>query len=122
LSLRDIVASGIETAFAIAAEYVVVGTYKPSDGTPVYDPDTDTMTQGTPIPDVRFMPVNNQVEEREASPVAVTDLKLLVPGKDLKGVVPSDTGKCQLWDKWHNVILARAVPGQDLWIIFVRQA
>lgn len=123
MSLNATVAAGVELAFNTAYEFVVVGEYHSRAGPMVFDPDLDTMTPAAPaITGVRFLPVNNTLEEREASPVAINDLKLLVPGVDLKGTIPTDVDQVKMWDKLWNVTLAKAVPGQALWSIFVRKA
>lgn len=124
MSLLEVVAGGVETAFAVASEFVITGTYRHRDGTgSTYDPDSDTkLPAGVDVLNVRFLPTNNQAEEREASPVTVQDLKLLVPGKDLGGKIPNDSGQVFIWDAWWNITLVKAVPGQSLWLFFVRKA
>lgn len=114
---------GVEIAFAAASEFVSVGTYLGRTGNESYDIDADTMNPiGTSIPNVRFLPTSVQDAEREASPVAVSDLKILIPGKDLGTFVPSTNDKLQMAGFWYNVVAVKPVPGKALWIVFVRAA
>jgi hypothetical protein len=122
--LLNTVAAGVETAFELASELVVLGTYTKILGNSTYNPSTDTTdVNQEEIPAVRFLPTSVTLEEREASPVAITDTKFLVPGKDISGYDPgeNDFFVLETGERW-NVLMSRPTPGKKLHIIFARRA
>jgi hypothetical protein len=122
--LLNTVAAGVETAFELASELVLTGVYTKVLGNSTYDPVTDELTPDVEnIPDVRFIQVGVDLEEREASPVSITDSKFLIPGVDLKGYLPGETDYFVLetGERW-NVLVSRPTPGKKLIIVFGRRA
>jgi hypothetical protein len=121
----DTIADGIETAFTLGAEFVTTGTYTRKDGNHTYDPATDDLVAENPnvLTGVRFLRTKVDVQEREASPVSITDTKFLVPGVDLGGLLPGPTDFFQLdtGERW-NVLISQPTPGNKLIIIFARKA
>ncbi len=124
MSLLDTVRAGIETAFAVGSEFVSVGSYLKKTGNGTYDPNTDTVTPGANVvSNVRFLKTGAGIEEREASPVAINDVKFLVPAVDLPDVSPGENDQIQPGDgTTYNVVITRFVPGNVLHIIFGRRA
>ena len=119
MSLKQTILQGIETAFTAAGDLVSLGSYTVQNGTPVYNPATDTLTQTTvTISNVRMIRTAFTEAEREASPVTVTDVKVLIPGKDLLPHVPAETDTFTLDGHSYNLISYRAVPGNGLFTIF----
>ena len=122
MSLTEVLQTGVETAFASAQELVRLGTYIAKGGDPVYDPVTDTMTGGKDeITNVRMLETASTMAEREASPVAITDSKFLIPFVDLPGHTPSETDSILLDGVGYNVISFKKVPGQAIHVIFARR-
>lgn len=125
MSLLETVRAGIETAFAVGNEFVSVGTYYHRSGQGNYDADTDTMNPAaTTISNVRFLKTSVDNTEREASPVAITDLKWLVPAVDLPvGFKPGENDQCEPGDGLrYNIVASRPLPGDALFIFFGRKA
>lgn len=115
--------AGVETAFAVAEELVRYGTYISRGGDPVYDPVTDSMSGGeVQVPQVRMLQTSTTLEEREASPVSIEDLKLLIPFVDLPGRTPSQGDKVILDGVTYNVLTFKKIPGQAIHIVFCRKA
>ena len=122
MSLNDQVAAGVEQAFAVMEDYVSDGEYTVLSGIGVYDPVLDKMmTPRTTLTGVRMLRTQLQTEEREASALAVTDIKVLIPGVDLAGIIPSETDTFKLDGAEYNVATFKPVPGNTLWILFGRQ-
>lgn len=120
--LLKLVGDGVETAFSLASELVVLGTYTRVLDSGDYDPITDIRSPSTEtFVNVRFLESTTNLQEREASPVSVTDSKFLVPGADL----PFEAGENDYFElstgRKFNVLMSRPVPGQKLQIIFGRQ-
>lgn len=122
MSLIDTLQAGVETAFTSARELVRLGTYAAKGGDPIYDPVTDTMTGGKDvIANVRMLESTSTMEEREASPVTITDTKFIIPFVDLPGHTPSETDTILLDGVDYNVISYKKVPGQAVHVIFARR-
>ena len=122
MNLNDVVKSGVERAFLAAKDFVSLGTYVVRTGAAVYDPTTDTMSGGeTTHVNVRMIRSSSQGEEREASPVTVRDVKVLIPASDLPGVEPSETDSFTMDTVEYNVIMFKSVPGNSLWIVFGKE-
>lgn len=122
MSLTATIRAGVETAFSAAKELVRHGTYHAKGGDPVYDPGSDSMTGGdVQVPNVRMLRTSSLAEEREASPVAITDEKYLIPAVDLPGITPSDQDKIELDGVFSNVVSWKPVPGDSLYIVFARR-
>lgn len=122
MNLNDVVKQGVETAFQAAADFVIVGTYTYRGTDAVYDPTLDTITAGeTTVNNVRFIRTKATAEEREASPVAIGDVKLIVPASDIPGVTPTETDTLVLAGVPYNVLAVQRVPGDSVWIIMARQ-
>ena len=114
---------GVETAFAVAEEWVRRGSYRKKSGNSEYDPITDTTADpGTVIDNVRCIQTAASLEEREASPVAINDAKFLIPSIDLPGVVPGENDVFTLDGIDWNVLVDKYVPGRPLYIVFARKA
>lgn len=125
MSLIPTILAGIETAFAVGNEFVTVGTYDKSSGLGEYNPVTDDVIPGqTRYSNIRFLKTTTNNTEREASPVAITDSKFLVPAVDFpSGFLPGDNDKFAPGDGIvYNVIASRPLPGNVLFIIFGRRA
>ena len=122
MSLVEILQAGVETAFEAAKELVRVGLYTAKGGDPVYDPGTDSMSGGeVQVTGVRMLPTTTTVEDREASPVAVSDVAVIIPYVDLPGITPSETDKFEMGGVTHNVIAAKKIPGQAVHKVFGRE-
>jgi hypothetical protein len=122
VSINQQVAAGVEKAFAIMDDYVSDGEYTVVNGAAVYDAALDkTLTPRLTLSPVRMLRTQLQTEEREASALAVTDIKVLIPGVDLGAVVPSETDSFKLDGAEYNVATFKPVPGNSLWIVFGRQ-
>lgn len=122
MSLTDVLQAGVETAFASAQELVRLGTYSAKGGDPIYDPVTDTMTGGRDVvTNVRMLESTATLAEREASPVAITDTKFLIPFVDLPGHTPSETDSILLDGVGYNVVAFKKVPGQAVHVVFARR-
>jgi hypothetical protein len=121
--LLNLVADGIETAFSLASEIVVTGTYTKKTGSGDYDPVTDKRATTTQVfSNVRFIETGTSLQEREASPISITDAKFLVPAKDLP-IEPAENDFFELsTGRKFNVLMSRPIPGQKLHVIFGRQA
>lgn len=123
MSLIETVKAGIETAFAVGAEFVTVGEYLKKTGNGTYDPVADTITPGANIVSgVRFLKTSAGVQEREASPVAINDVKFLVPAIDLPGLEPGENDQIRILGIRYNVVVTKFVPGNVIHIIFGRRA
>ncbi len=125
MSLLNVVEQGVETAFAVASEFVTIGTYIQHVGGSTYDPETDAVTPGVvEIPNVRFLKTASEGSEREASPISVTDVKFIIPAKDLPaGFRPREEDQMLPGDGLkYNLVVPRFVPGNPVHIIFARQA
>lgn len=123
MSLIATTAAGIETAWAVAAEFVTPGTYTKREGNPTYDPATDALAANdNVVSNVRFLKVSASREEREASPVAINDAKFLVPAVDLPGLTPGENDVITILGITYNVLVSKFVPGEVLHIIFGRRA
>lgn len=122
MTLKATIASGVETAFAAAEDLVSLGTYTVRRGTSVYDPATDSYTGVGPTTygNVRMIRTALTDSEREASSVTVSDVKVLIPARDLP-VRPNETDVFTLDGVGYNVISLKAVPGDSLWIVFARE-
>lgn len=127
MSLLGAVEAGVEVAFAVAHELVTVGTYhRKITEAQTYDPITDTTSPSNqPVSNVRFLKVAAANEEREASPVAISDVKFLVPASDM----PDDFDRPGNSDQMspgdgvlYNVVADKFVPGKKIYIIFGRAA
>lgn len=122
MSILQATFDGVEVAFAAVSEFVSVGTYLARTGAEVYDPDTNTKTPvGVTIPEVRLLPTSVSAQEREASPISVDDIKVLVPGIDLGTTRPTTNDKFQMAGVWYNIVAVKPVPGKALWILFGRR-
>jgi hypothetical protein len=114
---------GVETAFSVANEWVRIGTYLKRTGNPSYDPGTDQLSDpGKTFEKVRVIQVAATREEREASPVAISDAKFLIPSVDLPGIEPSENDVLTLDGVAWNVLIDKYVPGRPLYILFARKA
>ena len=121
MSLRQIIAAGVETAFAAAEDLVSLGSYTAVRGERHYDPATDSYTGGsTTYPNVRMLRTALTDAEREASTVTVSDTKVLIPARDLP-VRPGETDVFRLDGVDYNVISLKSVPSDALWIVFARE-
>ncbi len=122
MSIEATVRRGVETAFRVAADFVSVGSYHVRTGAGSYDPVTDQLTGGVQVlAGVRMLRTTMQTEEREASALAVTDVKVLIPGVDLRGHTPTESDMFVLDSREYNVTVPRPVPGGSVWIMFGRQ-
>lgn len=122
MNLKETVAAGVETAFSAARDFVSLGTYTHRTSAPAYDPATDILTAGeTTVSGVRMLRTSITAEEREASPLTVEDVKVLIPARDLPGFKPSETDYFELDGTDYNVLTLKTVPGDSLWIIFARK-
>jgi hypothetical protein len=122
MSLLTTIAAGVETAFTAAQDLVSDGVYTVRTAAPVYDPVTDDYTASTTTFDpVRMLRTSMTDQEREASALTVTDVKVLIPATDLPGVRPGETDVFTLDGTGYNVITIKTVPGNSLWIVFARE-
>ncbi len=122
MTLTETIARGVETAFSAAGDLVALGTYVARAGASVYDPVADTYTGGSvTVTNVRMIRTALSDEEREASPVTVSDVKVLVPAVDLPGHRPGERDTFTIQNIGYNVLRIKAVPGDSLWIIFARE-
>lgn len=121
MSLLAQVAAGVETAFTAAGDLVSSAQYVVRSGASTYDPVTDTHSTPTTTYTVRALRSSFTEQEREASPVTVEDVKILVPASDLDGTKPRETDYFQLDGLQYNVLAARGIPGNSLWIITGRK-
>lgn len=120
--LTQVVEQGVEVAFDTLKDFVVLGTYYTRGSEPVYDPDTDTMTYDQQnFSNVRMIRTSANMQEREASAVAVNEVKFLIPAADLPGYTPSETDWLDYAGIPYNVASFRHVPGDSLWIIMARE-
>lgn len=121
MSLIDTLQAGVETAFEAAAELVRLGVYTSKSGVPTYNPLTDQMTGGlVGIPNVRMLEVVATAEEREASPVTVSDTAFLIPWVDLPRD-PSETDTILLDGVSYNVLTRKKIPGKTIHKVFCRK-
>lgn len=122
MSLKATVAAGVEQAFTASGDLVSDGTYTVRTGSPVYDPVADTYVATTnTYQNVRMIRASISNEEREASTVAVSDVKVLIPAIDLGNTKPSETDTFELDGLGYNVLTHKGVPGDSLWIIYARE-
>jgi hypothetical protein len=122
--LLDTVFAGVETAFSVGSEFVVLGTYTKKSGNPTYNPAADTLAESpNVVPNVRFLKTALSREEREASPLSIQDAKFIVPAVDLPGLDPGENDFFQMenGERW-NVLTSRFVPGKVVHILFGRRA
>jgi hypothetical protein len=123
LSLIDTLREGIETAFGAVPDLVSIGDYYRKTGNGNYDPGSDTLVPGAnKISPVRFLKTSSGLQEREASPVAITDVKFLIPAVDLPGVTPGENDQVVVDGGRYNIVVSRFGPGQALHIVFGRRA
>lgn len=122
MDLREVVTAGVETAFSVAADFVVTGTYYARGSDPVYDPDADTITF-TPLTfnNVRMIRTSISREEREATAVTISDVKILIPSTDLPGHYPQETDEMEYGGVRYNVLTIKSVPGDSLFILMARK-
>ena len=114
---------GVETAFSIASEWVRLGTYLHRYGNPSYDAESDTIADQTKkFEKVRVIQVSASLQEREASPVAISDAKFIIPSVDLPGIEPTENDVLSLDDVAWNVLVDKFVPGRPIFIVFGRRA
>lgn len=121
MSLLAQVAAGVETAFTAAGDLVSSAVYVVRAGTSNYDPVTDTYTAQTTVYTVRALRSSFTEQEREASPVTVEDVKVLIPAVDLQGVKPRETDYFTLDGLDYNVLGVKGIPGNSLWIVSARK-
>lgn len=122
MSLKATIAAGVEQAFAAAGDLVSLGAYHRRASTPVYNAAADTYTATmTDFANVRMVRAALTDEEREASPATVSDMKVLIPAADLPAIRPGETDTLDLDGVGYNVIKVKTVPGDSLWILFVRE-
>lgn len=90
-----------------------------------YDPVTDSTTQTiTTINDLKAVFSRFTIDEVDESVVVSTDMKVLIPAKDLNYYQPQEYDTLIETDtsvKW-NVRKSRTVPGNSLYIVHVRKA
>ena len=88
----------------------------------VYDPDTRKNTpQFTDYPGVDVSCYKFRADEKDTSVNVVTDERCLIPGEHIP-VTPKETDRIlkadgSLWE----VFRVRGVPGDSLWILFIRK-
>ena len=121
MSLSDVVSSGVETAFKVAADFVKLGTYYVMpDGSQSgdYDPVTDTVAGARQtINNVRMLRTKSQETEVEASAAATQRVKFLIPASDLPGVEPRTPDELLYNGIRYNVLTYAPVPGYSLLIL-----
>ncbi len=123
MSLLATAKAGVETAFKVGAEFVRVGSYRKRTGNPTYDPVTDSLGEdGNVITNIRFMRTASTIEEREGSPVSISDDKFIVPAIDLPNIRPGENDIITLDGVDYNVLISKFVPGDVIHIIFARRA
>ena len=126
MNVNKIVANGVETAFRILKDLVSLGTVQialSGSGSGTYDPVTGTTT--TPIKvidDVRMIITSVEPEELVGTQVVITDIKILIPAKDLKGSTPRASDHIFVKGMRYNITRPKPVPGEALWILYCRQA
>lgn len=121
MSLLDVAKNGVETAFQAAGSFVSLATYYSRTGSTVYDPVTDVLTAPvTTLTNVRMIRTAATAQEREASPVGVNDVKVLIPATDLPGIEPADTDEFEMEGARYNVLTFKAVTKDILWVVFAR--
>lgn len=112
----------MEQAFAAAQDLVSSGTYYSRSGAGTYNSTTDTYNVAlTTYSAVRMVRAGLTDQEREASPVSVTDVKVLIPAKDLANVRPKESDTFLLDGVNYNILSFKGVPGDSLWIIYARE-
>ena len=122
MSLNSIIAQGVEQAFAAAQDVVSSGTYYSRSGAGVYNSAADTyVSPTTTYSNVRMVRAGLTEQEREASPVSVSDVKVLIPAVDLGNHKPKESDTFYLDGVTYNVLSFKGVPGDSLWIIFARE-
>jgi hypothetical protein len=126
VNIESLVANGVETAFKILKDLVGLGTYYQAvsgSGSAIYDPVTDTaITPTQTFLDVRMIKVGVEGEELVGTSVTVTDVKLLIPAKDLPGVEPGNEDHIFLKGLRYNIVRVKEVPGNSLHILYAREA
>ncbi len=122
MSLTETIAAGVETAFNAAGDLVALGTYVSRTGATSYNPTTDVYTGNDVVyANVRMLRTALTDQEREASPVTVSDIKVLIPARDLPNKRPSERDMLSVQNVSYNVLRVKTVPGDSLWIIFARE-
>jgi hypothetical protein len=120
LTIQESVLRGVEQAFTIADD-VSMGVYTISSGVATYNATLDKQVMAASrVLNVRMLRTTLETEEREASQLTVTDIKVLVPGVDMQGAQPNETDTFTLDGNGYNVVTFRPVPGNALWIIYGR--
>lgn len=123
MSLNSIIRGGVETAFAAAGDLVHRGTYTRRHGQRTYDAVNDVDVNDEIVyTNVRMIRTRATAEEREASPVSIGDVKILIPAVDTGGLPPTESDILEYHTEIYNVITHQKIPGDSLWIIMARRA
>lgn len=116
--LTDLVQQTIGTLIGDLKDTI---TYQ-SFGGNVYNPDTRVNVPTlVSYPGVDTSCVKFRVDEKDSSVNVITDEKCLLPGANIP-VIPKETDRILKADGtvWE-VFRVRGVPGQSLWILFIRK-
>lgn len=91
-----------------------------SDG--AYDPETDTMGETyNEITDLTVTAVSPTMEDVTNYGITGKSKKLLVPGAAVPQEPRSDVDKVRIGDKLWNIAKVVGVPGDSLYIVFVKE-
>lgn len=113
--------NSVETIFALADELVSPAVYHSSAGEKTYDSDLDEYVGGAVDTPVRVIETSITAEDREASPIEVEDMKILVPYVDLEGIALSGSDSITYLGTTKNILARKKVPGQAIHIFFIRK-
>ena len=123
MDLENLTAGAIELVFNQLGNTVALGTYTfNANGGDIgsYDPETDTVTAGETLENVRMLRVAASSEELVGAEVTVDDVKILIPGVDLEGKTPTTAHELYCQGVTYDVIKVKVLPVSTLRIVFCR--
>jgi hypothetical protein len=123
MDLENLTAGAVELAFGQLGNTVALGTYTfNANGGDIgnYDPETDTVLAGETFGRVRMLRVAASSEELVGAEVTVDDVKILIPGVDLKGKAPATSHELTCQGITYDVIKVKVLPVNTLRIVFCR--
>lgn len=121
MRLEGILQSSVETVFDVASELVQEAVYHPNSESGTYDPATDEYTSAPSGHNCRLIETTVTAEDREASPIEVEDLKIIIPWKDLEGVTLKGVDAITYAGTTKNILARKKIPGKAIHIFFIRQ-